>query len=756
MPAKIYRLVLQSGLIVSLLIVFLVFKDLLFPYITSKQLTFNVLMEFLGVVWLNFILVYPEYRPKKNLVTFGLIAYFLAILMSCAVSVNFTLSFWGNAERMLGLFHLLHFLIFYLILITVFRSWREWRTLLFSSVGVATVVSLIGLYSAETYATIGNTAYVSGYLIFNLFFLLILFFRSENKAARWFYAIPVLIMLIEFWRCHTSGAIIGLFISILFFFFLLGLFHKHRIWRRTALILAGSLIIIVIAIFSQHQAAWFQNSFLRSLTFQKNTFQTRLISWKSAAADFKSHPIFGTGFGNYAITFDKYFDPKFLNYSRSETYFDRAHNNLIDITSTTGVVGLVTYLSIFIVVLGYLWKKFKNGGAYIGTGEEIALRNLEILIVVSLLVAYFIQNLAVFDSYVTYIGLMIILGFTVWLVQDKAGEDNKEEGELVPSTFRLAKDWEWWSLIILLIIFYIFTSYVNFRPWRMFQGVISGYGSIVNQQLATGVLTYQEALVDTPLDHDGRVTLINLVASNPGMLDQFSQDQAQLVLEYAISLAQKNLDTNPNDSLMQMQLAQILDTAARYNYQNLTKFNEYSRQALIAIDRSIEASPGRPPVYLIKAQMLLLRGEKEEAIKTVDQAINLNPVFPDGYCRLAQFYLFLKEEKKIIEPLNKCLDLDGISSLNSGSLLTQFMGYYTGSNDYARALKIAKQLASVYSSEPQILFDLAKLYLISGDVKAAQEAADRFIVLDKTLEKEWLNFVKTVEGTKTPTSSVLK
>ena len=66
-------------------------------------------------VWLVFIMRYPEYRPKRSYISWGLIAYFVAILASIAVSYDPALSFWGDAERMLGLFHLLHFLIFYFI-----------------------------------------------------------------------------------------------------------------------------------------------------------------------------------------------------------------------------------------------------------------------------------------------------------------------------------------------------------------------------------------------------------------------------------------------------------------------------------------------------------------------------------------------------------------------------------------------------------------------------------------------------------------
>lgn len=757
MPAKIYLRILQGGLIASLLLVFYVSKDLLFPYITSKQLSFNVLMEFLLAVWLVLILRFPEYRPKKNLVVYGLIAYFLAIVASCVISVDPILSFWGDSERMLGFFHILHFFIFYLILVTVFRSWKEWQALFVSSVIIAAIVSIKGL-SGNPYSTIGNTAYVSGYIIFNIFFSVILFFRSEYKGWRWLYSIPVIIMLFEFWRCHTSGAIIGLAVSILLAVFLLGLFHKNKKMRRSSLIIFVVAVIGVVILFSQSNKAWFQNSFLRSLTTQKVTFQTRLISWKGAVADFKNHPIFGTGFGNYAIIFDKHFDSKFLSYTRTETYFDRAHNNIIDITSTTGLVGLITYLSIFVAALYYLWKKFKANGKRAGLDDDRSRQNLEIIVIVALLAAYFIQNLAVFDSFVTYIGLMMILGFIYWLyfcenIQENDSREDKKR-------FKMDPDWEWVVLILLIIGTYIFTNQYNLKPWRMFKGVINGYSDIAQGQLSAGVAAYRGALTGTPLDRDGRTTLINLITMNPDALKTVSAAEAQDILDYAISLAQKNVNESPLDSLAQMQLAQILDTAGRYNSKDLAKFNYYSGLALQAMEKSIEASPGRAPIYLVKAQMLLARGQQKEAIETVNYAISLNPEYPEGYCRLAQFYFFLKDqpksgitEKDIAAPITKCANLNGMEDINSGQLLVAAINYFANNLDYANATKAAERLAALYDTDAQIWFNLAKLYMVAGDRVKAQTAADKAISMDSALVAGWSAFLQSWDAKASSTAS---
>ena len=169
MSQKTYLFILKAGIYASLLVVFFVYKSLLFPFITSKQISFNIIIEVLFVLWLAFIIKYPTYRPKMSYITYGLAAFFAALFASSIFGVDFNLSFWGDVERMLGVFHLLHFFAFYLIIITVFREWKEWKPLFIISVFFSVIVSLYGYSEAgNQISTIGNPAYVSGYLIFNM------------------------------------------------------------------------------------------------------------------------------------------------------------------------------------------------------------------------------------------------------------------------------------------------------------------------------------------------------------------------------------------------------------------------------------------------------------------------------------------------------------------------------------------------------------------------------------------------------------
>ena len=91
----------------------------------------------------------------------------------------------------------------------------------------------------------------------------------------------------------------------------------------------------------------------------------------------------------------------------------------MDIASTGGLISLLAYLSILAAAFYYLFKGKKKGK--ISTNEFVLL--------VCLFVAYFIQNLAVFDSLVTYISLMLTLGYVYWLNnRDEDEELSRDEG----------------------------------------------------------------------------------------------------------------------------------------------------------------------------------------------------------------------------------------------------------------------------------------------------------------------------------------
>ncbi len=733
MTQKAYLAILKIGVYLSFLSIFLVSSKLLFPFITSKQLYFNILIEVLFVFWAAFIIKFPAYRPKKSWISIGLIGYFAAILISSLFSVDFNLSFWGDIERMLGFFPILHFLAFYFILITVMRTWKDWRNLMVVSVVAAFFVSLYSFKIA--FSTIGNSAYVGGYLIFNIYFALLLFFKTKNWPIRLAYAASVFFMLVSLKNTGVAGAYAGLGASVFIALFLYGVLNKNKKAKRASWGALAVMVILVSAVFVNSGSVFVQNNkFLRMITgelsLSKNTFQTRLISWRAAWMDFGAHPVLGAGYGNYAITFDKYFDPAFYNYTRSETYFDRAHNNLIDIASTTGIVGLLTYLSIFAAVGYYLIRGYRD--------EKITLTEFTLL--TGLITAYFIQNLAVFDSLATYMSLMMALGFVYWIVEKR---DAVSAGN-VKSINRGLIDREIYALagvgIIMLFVIYQY----NIKPIKMLVGTIDGQRAFAQGDVIGGYEAYKKALdYNTPLDRDSRDSLIRVVAQG-SILKKINEEKAREILDYAIELSSINLEYNPRDSLMLLVHAQILNLAANSYKGNSEEFYYYSNRALESVEKSIESSPGRIPIYFQKAQIYITRGEIEKAIEVFKYAETLNEDYYDSVCQLARVQI-VDGRPEGYESMSACIDKGGVNILAPAGFVTQLINYYAEKEDWPRTLKLYERLSRLDSKNAKVLVNLANLYANAGEKKKAINTARKVSELNPSLKDSVDSFIRGLE-----------
>lgn len=740
MTQKIYQTILKFGVYLAFLPIFFVFKHLFFPYITSKQFSFNILIEVLFIFWVAFIVKYPDNRPfgntqggsRKSYISFGLIAFFAAVLISGILGVDFNLSFWGDVERMLGFFQILHFLIFYFIVITVMRTWEDWRNLLGMSVLAAL---LVGLYSFKIpHSTIGNVAYVAGYMLFNIYFALILLFRSEKWLTKSALALTAIIMLFALKGTSVAGAYVGMAVSAFLFFFIYGVFNKNKKIKLSALLIFTFCIVGTILFFTNEESSFVQrNSFLKKVAYElswdKNTFQTRLISWRAAAKDFPNHPFFGTGYGNYAITFDKYFDTRFYLETSSETYFDRAHNNLIDIASTTGMVGLLSYLSIFAAVGYYLIRGFRR--------QEISL--VEFSLLVSLTAGYFIQNLAVFDSMVTYISLMIMLGFIYWHAnKDEVIPDQKND------TVFSSK--EIYALFISLVVIVTVLYQYNVKPLMMIKGVINGEIVLASVGPVEGIEAYKKALnYNTPLDRDGRSAFTRAVLKNSQKFDKIDVQKAREIFGLAIEQADKNVAYNPNDTLLQMELSQTLNMASTFYRDDKDKFAFYSARAEEAINKSIEASPGRVNTYFNKGQIYLNRGDVDGAIEILRQAVDLKPNYFESNCQLARLKIFYDKEGGY-DDMDKCIDLGGASMLTPANFAKIVANHYEEKGDTERLLKVYEQLSILAPKDSEIWAGLANLYSQAKDIEKAKNAALKAVEANPEMKEAAEGFIRSLEA----------
>src|ERR1051326_3969013 len=326
-------LVIFTGLVIlSLLAPLWVFKDLLFPYVTSKAFYFRILIELALPFYVYLVISSPQLRPKLKQPLNLLLLIFLAInIITTFTGINAERSFWGNFERMGGTYYLIHLVLLYFYVLLIGQLECKWLTRFLQLFLVAsTFVALNGLFGKlgwgtvvpdpslpdRVSSTLGNPIYVGSYLIIPLFISLFLAFEEESIGWRIIYYLVALLNLAGIFLSGTRGALVGLIAGI----FVAAVVYLAKTTHKKLKIYGfGVVAVFVIAagllfVYSNHLP---QGSLIRRLFhLQDSNTEARIIQWGVALKGYKDFPILGVGPENYYYIGNKYFNPAIYQYDR--------------------------------------------------------------------------------------------------------------------------------------------------------------------------------------------------------------------------------------------------------------------------------------------------------------------------------------------------------------------------------------------------------------------------------------------------------
>ncbi len=197
---KILLWVIRIGLF-SILFTPLIFSSqAYFPFIVMKNVLFRIFVEIIFFAYILLIFRRPEFRIKIHPLIFVVFLFFAFYLFSSIFSVNFNRSFWGDYERMGGLFGFLHLLGFFITLVGVVKSRKEWNSLLTFSIFSSAIMSFFALAQKfntpwfvhsgggeRLTGTIGNAIYLASYMLFHIFFLLYFLVKEKEFNLKLFF-----------------------------------------------------------------------------------------------------------------------------------------------------------------------------------------------------------------------------------------------------------------------------------------------------------------------------------------------------------------------------------------------------------------------------------------------------------------------------------------------------------------------------------------------------------------------------------------
>lgn len=672
MSQKIYYKVLQWGIFASFLIFFLVNNNWLYPYNTTKQIFFNCLIEILAVFWLALIVKYPAARPKKSWLTGGFLAWLAILLVTCFTGVDFNLSFWGDANRMMGWWHLAHWFVFYLILITVFKTKADWQKLFnvaMVTAGVMVIYSLIKspetgfdpgttVNMSNNISTLGHATHVAGVMIFCFYFALYGWLTSKAVYYKALYAGAGLLALVGFFYADVSGSQAGLAVSLVVFGVLYTFLKAGKKTKTISLISIGVFILIIATLFSLRNAPFMNNRFgkiFKDFSLANTNLDTRMYAWRSGWKGFQEKPVLGWGYGNFGVVYDKFFDGSYYHYTMDEEYFDRAHNNLIDLAVTTGTVGLLIYLSIFVFIAYYLIKGYR----------QKKFGWLEFSIATAIIVGYFIHNLAVFDFWGTYFMFFTVLAWIFWLYHE-------------PNEFVLAskptsnKEIITWLLAGSGALWLIFGYNIAFA--KSFIGTIHMTDILRTVPQDQELMSYYKEpfKLNSPMDRSGIEVVADFVDGGTSNLANLTPEAKKQFLDYLVELDKKVVALNPNNSLSQARLGRTMMTDCV-----VTGNKSYCYDALEALNKSMATGGHHIPAYQVKSIVQLYLNDVDGAVATLNQALTFYDKYTKVLCQLAQIYVQVKNDSEADRALGqdymkRCVAQRGGQDFSkSGGLLAQ-------------------------------------------------------------------------------------
>lgn len=398
-----------------------------FPGMFTKTIILYLVIQVALACYLILLKInHKKYWPKGDYLIYWLAGFFALMLLSCFFGANLERSFWGNFERMNGFFTQIHYFIFFFLLVAIFRNKEQWDKLLKFNLIIAYLVGLYALGQklelplvyetgfGRLTSSIGNPLFLGSYLLIQIFInIKVLFSLGQAEGKKWvkvLYSAGLVLTVYILILTKVRGVFLGFVVGI-FLLFIGALF----IWRKRKKVKIYLSLAIILSVVILGGAILFRNSEivkntgvsqLVNYSLKGSTIQTRLTAWQGGLEAIRDNWLIGAGWENYYTVFNKYFDPAFYTLIFQETYWDRAHNNYLNIVNELGVPGLLLYLAVFFLAAKYLWRSLKD--------EEDKKAKAGYWALIVLLAAYFIGNAFAFDTLSSYVVIFLVLAFAVF------------------------------------------------------------------------------------------------------------------------------------------------------------------------------------------------------------------------------------------------------------------------------------------------------------------------------------------------------
>lgn len=666
----------------------IVANSFFFPFISGKAFYLRILIEIAVTFWGVLACLDTLYRPRFSWIGVAVVAFVVWMGIADLFAVNVAKAFWSNFERMEGWILLIHLLGFFFAASNVLRVEKKWRAWFLTSLSVSVVVAFYAVLqlsgglpihqgSTRIDATLGNSAYLAIYFLFNVCIALWLALTEKYTWLKWVLVSLAVLEAVLIFFTETRGTIIGLVTGLSLAAFLTMLTGGKRV-RQYATATFILTVLLVGSFYLARNSAFVQNNHVlqRVASISLSDGQVRFTLWHMAFQGVLERPIVGWGQEGFNYIFNKYYDPALY---QQEQWFDRAHNAFIDWLTAGGIPAFLLYIALFGTALILLWRSSE-----LSRPERIALT--------AVLVGYAIHNLFVFDNLYSYIYFFAVLA----LIDSQVARPVKRSEDLPVLS---QEEGVTYALPIGVAVALVLVWTVNVSGMQVASRLIVAL-SPSSSGVAGNIATFQNLVAHPSFAgqeiREQLVSFSSSVARSQGVSDADKQQ----VVSLAIAEMQKQVTEYPLDAREHLQLS--------YAYRVIGD----STNAFKAIQSALALSPKKEQMWIEAGAIAWDMGDAKGAQTAFDTAYALGPQFTELASYAAAGDIGAGDLKKADSVL---LAAYGTTTVDSNVLS---MAYFQTKN-WPRLLALWKLRVSDPAANAQTWFGLAAAYYASGDTANA-------------------------------------
>jgi tetratricopeptide (TPR) repeat protein len=462
------------------------------------------------------------------------------------------------------------------------------------------------------------------------------------------------------------------------------------------------------------------------------------VAWEAI----KEKPVLGWGLENFSVGFDKHYDPSLPYISKAwGGWWDRAHNIIFETGATAGIPAVVAYLALFAVLLWQL-QKIKNANKNPGD-ESDRILNISVHAIQATFIAYLAANFFSFDTSSSYIVFFMIVGYSLYLINENILKNSGQQQESLPNNFlnktgqKIVAFRKPVIVVLSFLLLYFLWQY-NLKPYQ-----ISVQLNIVDNLTEAGQCPEAFARLEKVLPKKSFLeayTGLEYVKT----IKKCAELHPENDLEYAkkgAEVLKTSVISRPLYTRSWIYLGGFATIMASKETDQTKKENLLS-EARSYMEKASALAPKHQEI-IIEAAKTELVAENYKAMKEkTNECIALDPGLGECYWYLSLAELYLKDFENAKNNAKKAYE-NGFN-ISSNSSLFQLANVYVRLENYEGLALVYEQLVLQNPSVAQYHSSLAFIYREMGYYKRSRLEALKFLEMMPEAKEEVDAFLKTL------------